>query len=525
MADLLCDELLRLPDALSGHHSMTAQELCDNDDLATSVIVDTMLGFKTHKMSLSYEPPDARERRKLKKVLKAYIREQNLSNTMAKLLRAPCVCSFMCQLDMRQQINFRDHLLRFLQMFDANAGFTIHRCTRYKAEKRHGAMLVVTKPWRKGDVIESLVGVIGELSADEELHLLRKDVNDFSVMYSTRKKRAQLWLGPGAYINHDCRPNCTFVANGPTAVIQVLRDIAAGEEITCFYGDNFFGDNNERCECHTCERRNEGAFKSTKRIRKRNGSASEEQQGYVLRETEWRRERVASVENHSRKRLRWSPFDSSKRSASATNLGSRKRRPLQVLVSVRSTNRKCRKRKQMADSSHNHHTKEVAAVRKSISRRSRKAGSGRRVRVKPNKVAVVDESDTRSSALPGEEQLFSQGSDGSLSPQSGDISIGLDMPTSSISDGVEDTDDEAPPILEPQVTFQVEQQDDSCSRSSDATDPYELGYPRPRPISVLPLQPMYRYRPLDVCRSAPFELGNPPHLSLSCRVAPDLLDD
>ncbi|VDM47318.1 unnamed protein product, partial [Toxocara canis] len=200
---------------------MTAQELCDNDDLATSVIVDTMLGFKTHKMSLSYEPPDARERRKLKKVLKAYIREQNLSNTMAKLLRAPCVCSFMCQLDMRQQINFRDHLLRFLQMFDANAGFTIHRCTRYKAEKRHGAMLVVTKPWRKGDVIESLVGVIGELSADEELHLLRKDVNDFSVMYSTRKKRAQLWLGPGAYINHDCRPNCTFVANGPTAVIQV----------------------------------------------------------------------------------------------------------------------------------------------------------------------------------------------------------------------------------------------------------------------------------------------------------------
>lgn len=149
-------------------------------------------------------------------------------------------------------------LLRFLQIFNAKAGFTIQRCTRYKAERRHGAMLVVTKPWwapptrffldpayifwsharwylsslicvtttsvncihrcpvllcrcmswdkqwpllclkgsedcilklvfrRKGEVIESLVGVIGDLSAEEEVELLKKDVNDFSVMYSTR---------------------------------------------------------------------------------------------------------------------------------------------------------------------------------------------------------------------------------------------------------------------------------------------------------------------------------------------------
>lgn len=115
--------------------------------------------------------------------------------------------------------------------------------------------MCASKFWPKNTVLHCLNAYTTKLT-NHELDYLTSANLDFSIMSVENSTTNKLWLGPGAYVNHDCMPNSKLYANKLNGAIclQTISDIPAGVEITWKYGADYFRIG--ECQCVTCESNN-----------------------------------------------------------------------------------------------------------------------------------------------------------------------------------------------------------------------------------------------------------------------------
>ena len=181
------------------------------------------------------------------------IKEKDLPGAERQLLALPSLKNFFDSFkSATEKADFQRHIRRNLGLYMPDCAFEISGTNRYTIDT-HEARVISRKQIGNGEEIKYLCGIRTILTTDEEDDLDERGQN-FSIVETTRNKATSLLSGPARLVNHDCGANSRLTTTGTSGVkIIAIRDIRIGEEITVQYATGFFGDNNCKCLCKTCE--------------------------------------------------------------------------------------------------------------------------------------------------------------------------------------------------------------------------------------------------------------------------------
>ena len=248
-----------------------AEKLLRQDDIGTSLIVDSLMGFRRRKLSdldLAHTTED--EENIIKEILESVKSEQDFARAIGQLLD----CEWAKEvtggmgLGKEDKKQLESHLEKYLWGLTDAREFALVKTTRYEMEGYEGAKIVAKRLVKEGEKMETLLGKTAEISEEQEKSLGERGV-DTSCIIETSKSLL-IVNGPVCCVNHDCRPNCEFyqLPSGDICLVA-KRKIRLNEELTISYGAGYFGREQKNCQCQTCEGQMMGAYRKRKRGERR----------------------------------------------------------------------------------------------------------------------------------------------------------------------------------------------------------------------------------------------------------------
>ena len=190
-----------------------AEKLLRYDDIATSLIVDTLMGFKRRKLStLDLPPITENEENTIKKILESVKSKQDIARAIGQLLDCEWAKEVTAGMELwkKEKMELKDHLKKYILGLTSDREFALVKTERYEMEGYQGAKILAKREVKKGEKIVSLLGKTAAITEEQEKSLGERGV-DTSCIMKTPTKSILIINGAVCFVNHDCAPNCEFV--------------------------------------------------------------------------------------------------------------------------------------------------------------------------------------------------------------------------------------------------------------------------------------------------------------------------
>ncbi|KAI9826376.1 MAG: Histone-lysine N-methyltransferase set9 [Thelocarpon impressellum] len=234
---------------------LTLAQLASYDDVCTDALVDRVYFWTTIRKNRSkyFASRGMRDEDVASIIRDSVVVSKDTAAAETRLLQLTGLRKFVDRLrTAKEKEDFRRHLRKYVGIYLPECPFEVSTTNRYTVVS-HEAAVTARRAIKKGETVRHLSGIQVSLSREEELDLdLRR--RDFSIVMSSRKKSASIFLGPARFANHDCDANARLVTTGVNGMeVVAVREIEVGDEITVTYGDDYFGADNCECLCRSCE--------------------------------------------------------------------------------------------------------------------------------------------------------------------------------------------------------------------------------------------------------------------------------
>ena len=263
-----------------------AKRLLLHDDISTTLIVDTRMGFTRRKLS-NNDLPLLHEEGSTMKILERIKNHKDAERALNELLSSEFGQEVTVQMADEEKRELEEHMKKYLGSLTNESTFRLEKCERYSLEGHLGAKVLATKGCSERKMIKGLDGSSRDINEDLEAELMQRMVSTNCIIKSERTKTVRVMIGPICFLNHDCKPNSQFVSLSKKLVgLQALRDIQPGEELTISYGTDNFGRENKNCECKTCEDQKNGAYRKLRPGERKNQDLfSDEEDNLIVKVT------------------------------------------------------------------------------------------------------------------------------------------------------------------------------------------------------------------------------------------------